>query len=69
MKKIRKFREKAEGKKKNWEERDGVTTWEGRVYVPEDRKLRDEVIHLYHNTTKTGHPGRFRTTELILHNY
>ena len=76
MKKIRKsrnieenVRDKAEGKEKNWEEKDGVITWEGRVYVPKDRKLRDEVIHLHNDTMETGHPGRFKTAELILHNY
>ena len=76
MKKIRKsgnvkekVREEAEGKETNWEEKDGVITWEGRVYVPKDRKLRDKVIHIHHNTMETGHLGRFKTAELILRNY
>jgi hypothetical protein len=62
-------KEKVEKKEKDWEEEDGIITWEGRVYVPKDKKLRDEVIHLHHDTYAAGHPGRFKTAELILRNY
>ena len=30
---------------------------------------RDEVIHLHHDTQEAGHPGWFKTAELILQNY
>ena len=76
MKKIRKskkiedkVKEKVERKEKDWEEEDGIITWEGRIYVPKDKDLRDEVIHLHHDTYAAGHPGRFKTAELVLRNY
>ena len=63
------MREKIGGKEKNWEEEDRMITWEGRVYVPKYMKLREEVIHLHHDTIKTGHSERFKMAELILWNY
>ena len=62
-------KEKVEKREKDWEEEDGIITWEGRIYVPKDKKLRDKVIHLHHDTYTAGHPGRFKTAELILWNY
>ena len=62
-------KEKVEKREKDWEEEDGIITWEGRIYVPKDKKLREEVIHLHHDTYTVGHPGRFKTAELILRNY
>ena len=41
----------------------------GWIYVPKDKDLRDEVIHLHHDTYVAGHPGRFKTAELVLRNY
>ena len=31
---------------------------EGKVYVPKDKKLRAEVIRLYHNIPVGGHKGQ-----------
>ena len=64
-----KVKEKVERKEKDWEEEDGIITWEGWIYVPKDKDLRDEVIHLHHDTYAAGHPGRFKTAELVLRNY
>ena len=55
-----KVREKVERKEKDWEEKDGIITWEGQVYVPKDKDLRDEVIQLHHDTYVAGHPGSLR---------
>ena len=75
MKKIRKskktedkVKEKVEMKEKDWEEEDRIITWEGWIYVPKDKDLRDEVIHLHHDTYAAGHPGRFNTAQLVLRN-
>ena len=46
-----------------------IITWEGRVYALKNKKLQDKVIHLHHGTYVAGHPGRFKTAELILQNY
>ena len=51
-----KVKEKVERKEKDWEEEDGIITWEGWVYVPKDKDLRDEVIHLHHDTYVAGNP-------------
>ena len=37
--------------------------------MPKDKDLRDKVIHLHHDTYMAGHPGRFKTAELVLRNY
>src|SRR3979490_302888 len=69
QKKEGKVRERVKSGEKDWKEEEGIITWEGRIYVPKDKKLREEIIHLHHDTPTAGHPGRFKTTELILRNY
>ena len=39
-----------------WEE-DGVVYMEGRVYVPNNRKIKEEILKENHNLTDIGHPG------------
>ena len=56
-------------KEKEWEEYDGLILWQNRVYVPPDKALRETIIHLHHDTYATGHPGRYKTAELILRSY
>ena len=76
MDKIQKLRWKVEDKVKekvqkerDWEEENSVIMWEGRIYVLKDKRLRDDVMHLHHDTHKAGHPGWFKTAELILQSY
>jgi hypothetical protein len=52
-----------------WREQDGLLLWKNRIYVPNDRRLREEIIHSHHDSPSAGHPGRFKTTELILRTY
>ena len=52
-----------------WLENDGFILWRNRVYVPNDRSLRERVIQAHHDPPAVGHPGRFKTTELVLRNY
>jgi hypothetical protein len=57
-------------KDKDWVELDkGVVAWKDRIYVPRDQKLRADLIRLHHDTSLAGHPGRFKTQELITRNY
>ena len=42
---------------------------EGKVYVPRDKKLRTEVIQLYHDVPATGHGERWKMVELVMRNY
>ena len=48
---------------------DGLITWQDRIYVPKDSKLREDIICSHHNSTLAGHPGRYKTQELITRNY
>jgi len=42
---------------------------DGKVYVPKDKKLRAEVIWLYHNILVGGHGGQWKITELVTRNF
>jgi len=48
-----------------WNVTAGVLTYEGRIYVPKDDLVRNEVISLFHDTLQSGHFGGLRTTELL----
>jgi Integrase zinc binding domain/RNase H-like domain found in reverse transcriptase len=50
------------------EEQDLILFW-GKVYVPRDIELRREITRLCHDSPMAGHPGRWRTLELVLRNY
>ena len=57
-------------KEKDWTELDGhVVTWKHRFYVPRDKKLREDLIRWHHDTNLAGHPGRYKTHEMITRNY
>jgi transposase InsO family protein len=56
-------------KEKGWAEADNLVMWKGRVYIPIDRKLREDIIRKHHDSTLAGHPGRYKTHELITRDY
>ena len=56
-------------KKKEWEREEGMITWKNRIYVPKDRALRGDIIRAHHDERTAGHPGRYKTQELITRNY
>jgi len=39
-----------------WEE-DGVVYIEGRIYIPNNKKVREEILKENHNSVDIGHPG------------
>ena len=51
-----------------WSE-DGVLQFRGKIYVPRDADLRRRVVSLCHDTKVTGHPGRWKTLELVSRDY
>ena len=51
-----------------WEE-DGVVYMEGRIYVPNSKKMREEILEKNHNLVDIGHSGQQRMLELIKRNY
>ena len=52
-----------------WSEEQGLTLFRSKVYVPHDMKLQTEIISLHHNSLVAGHPGQWKTQELISRNY
>jgi len=51
-----------------WEE-DGVAYMEGRVYVPNNKELREEILREHHDPADIGHPGQHRMMELLKRTY
>jgi len=52
-----------------WSKEQGLMLFRGKVYVPKDIKLWLEIIKLHHDTPVAGHPGHWKTLELITRNY
>ena len=51
-----------------WEE-DGMAYMEGRIYVPNNKKLREEILKEHHNPVDIGHLGQHRMLELLKRTY
>jgi len=51
-----------------WEE-DGVVYMEGRIYVPNNKKIKKEILKENHDSVDMGHPGQHRMLELLKRNY
>ena len=47
----------------------GLLLRRGKVYVPKDMNLRIELLKLHHDTLLAGHPGRWKTLEIVSRNY
>ena len=47
------------------EKKDGMAYMDGRIYVPNDRKLREEILKEHHNPADIRHPGQHRLLELL----
>lgn len=52
-----------------WSEEQGLILFRGKVYVPKDMDLRRKIVEAHHDTPLAGHPGRWKTLELISRNY
>lgn len=54
---------------KGWK-REGDFTWfEGKLYVPKNKELRIQIICDHHDSALAGHPGPYKTQEMIMRNY
>ena len=51
-----------------WEE-DRMAYMEGRIYVPNNKKLREEILKEHHNPADIGHPRQYRMLELLKRTY
>lgn len=52
-----------------WEEEDGLVFYRGKLYVPNEKELRRDIVRECHDTRTAGHPGRDRTLELVSRHY
>jgi len=51
-----------------WEE-DRVVYMEGRIYVPNNKKIKEEILKENYDSVDVGHPGQHRMLELLKRNY
>ena len=51
-----------------WEE-DIVIYMEERIYIPNNKKIREEILKKNHNLVDIGHPEQQRMSELLKRNY
>ena len=51
-----------------WEE-DGVVYIEGRIYVPNNKKIKEEILKENHDLADVGHPGQHRMLKLLKRMY
>ena len=52
-----------------WKIKEGMLFFKDRCYIPPDEELRWEVVKRYHDSLPGGHPGHFKTLELIRRYY
>jgi len=50
-----------------WKIEEGMLFFKDRCYIPFHEELQQEVMKRYHNSLSGGHPGHFKTLELIQH--
>ena len=46
-----------------------MVTWQERIYVLKNRHLREDIIRDHHDSVAAGHPGWYKTQELVTQNY
>jgi len=52
-----------------WSSIDGLLQFRGKIYIPRSPDLRRQIVALCHDTQIAGHPGRWKTLELVSRNY
>jgi Reverse transcriptase (RNA-dependent DNA polymerase)/RNase H-like domain found in reverse transcriptase/Integrase zinc binding domain/Chromo (CHRromatin Organisation MOdifier) domain len=52
-----------------WKLEHGLIFYRDRIYVPNDAELRRKIVAQHHDTKIAGHPGRWKTLELVSRNY
>jgi len=51
-----------------WEE-DGVVYMEGRIYIPNNKKIKEEILKENHDSVDIGYLGQHRMLELLKRTY
>ena len=52
-----------------WRIDDGLVYFRDRLYVPSDRELQCRIVEQHHDSKLAGHPGRWKTLELVSQSY
>jgi len=52
-----------------WLNVDGLLRFRGKIYMPRSPDLCRQIVALCHDTQIAGHPGRWKTLELVSQNY
>jgi len=47
----------------------GLIMYKHRIYIPPNPSLHEDIIRLHHDSIAAGHPGRYKTLELITREY
>ncbi|QRV78837.1 Retrotransposable element Tf2 protein [Ceratobasidium sp. AG-Ba] len=56
-------------KVKNWAWDNGLLMFKNKIYIPNDDSIRKDILASRHDNIAAGHPGQFRTMELINRKY
>jgi len=62
---LQRIDESEEEPSNKWKLTAGVLTYEGRIYIPKDDLLGNEVRSLFHNNPESGHVGALKTAKLV----
>ena len=52
-----------------WKTQDGLILFRDRIYVPKNAELRRRIVAQHHDSHIAGHPGRWKTLELVSRSY
>jgi len=50
-------------------EEKGIVYMDGRIYIPNNQKIRERILQENHEQVNIGHPGQQRMMKLIKRNY
>lgn len=53
----------------DWTLDSDILLFRRRIYIPDNKSLKQEILHLFHDLPSFGHPGIFKTTALIRQHY
>jgi hypothetical protein len=48
-----------------WEEQDRLVYYKGKLYIPNNKELRGDIVKSCHDSLAAGHPGKHSTLELV----
>ena len=52
-----------------WVQQDSITLHRGCVYIPNNAQLHHDIVKAHHSPPMVGHPGKWKTLELVSRNY